>query len=58
MNQHAYGDILRTEHRIYKKVVPIWHTLEQRRENMQNKHFGRAISQKLLILEALFNSKV
>ena len=58
MNQHAYGDILRSEHRIHKKVVPIWHTLEQGRKNMQNKHFGRAISQKLLILEVLFNSKV
>ena len=58
IDQHIYADILGSGDRIYKKVVSIWHTIEQRRENMHNKHFGRAISQKILVLEALFNSKV
>ena len=26
INQHAYGDILRSGDRIYKQVVSIWHT--------------------------------
>ena len=58
MNQQVYADILRSGNRIYKTKLFQFGTLEQRRENMQNTHIGRPIAQKLLILEALFYSKV